>query len=435
MKKTKFLLTFAATASLLGLAACGNGSNGNSAGSDDSENTEPVTIEYWHVNADTQGGQTVNKLVEDYNASQDNVEVVAKFNPDMYKGLMQNLQASVASNTVPDVVQVGWAFKDYFAENFEYIDPTDLVQEVESENGDYFDKYFLDNIMQLAEKDGKYVGVPYSLSNPVLYLNRDLLKEAGLDENGPTTWTELKDFAKTIKDETGKYGFYLQEPADSWATQALLESNGANVITDGKATFASSEGVEAYQLYQDMVVTDESALHLPWEQGVQSFIDGNVGMVFTTIAQRNNIQSNSEFDVTAVESPSWEGKELKLPAGGAMLAVTSQDQEKKAATWDFLEYLYSVESMAEWTKGTGYVPPRNDVAEAEDGLKQFLEENTMMAPAIEQMDGMVSWTAFPGDAGLEAEQKLLDMRDKILSGSDTQKTMEETQDEINKLME
>ena len=28
------------------------------------------------------------------------------------------------------------------------------------------------------------------------------------------------------------------------------------------------------------------------------------------------------------------------------------------------------------------------------------------------MDGVVSWTAFPGDAGLEAEQLLLDMRDR-----------------------
>ena len=54
-----------------------------------------------------------------------------------------------------------------------------------------------------------------------------------------------------------------------------------------------------------------------------------------------------------------------------------------------------------WTEGTGYVPPRKDVAEAENGLKDFLAENTMMNAAIEQMDGVVSWTAFPGDAGLE----------------------------------
>ncbi|WP_274599775.1 hypothetical protein [Enterococcus faecium] len=39
----------------------------------------------------------MNELVDKYNQSQDKVKVVAKYNPDMYKGLMQNLQASVAS--------------------------------------------------------------------------------------------------------------------------------------------------------------------------------------------------------------------------------------------------------------------------------------------------------------------------------------------------
>ncbi len=58
----------------------------------------------------------------------------------------------------------------------------------------------------------------------------------------------------------------------------------------------------------------------------------------------------------------------------------------------------------------------------------------MMKPAIDQMDGMVSWTSFPGDSGLEAEQKLLDMRDKILSGEDVEKTLKQTQDEINELL-
>lgn len=397
------------------------------------EAADKIKINYWHVNADTQGGKTVNELVEAYNDSQDEVEVVATFNPDMYKGLMQNLQAAVTSGETPDVVQVGWAFKDYFSENFEYTDPIQLVQEVDPDNKDFFEKNFLENVLNLAKKDDSYVGIPYSVSNPVLYINKDLLKEAGLDENGPQTWEQVQEFSKTIKEKTGKFGLYVQEPADSWAQQALLESNGAAIMTDGKASFASEEGIHAYQVYQDMVVKDESALHTTWEQGIQSFIDGNVAMLYTTIAQRNNVQSNANFAVTAIKSPTWEGKENKLPAGGAMLAVTSQDEEKKKATWDFLKYLYSVESMAKWTEGTGYVPPRKDVAEAENGLKKFLEENQMMTPAIEQMDAMVSWTSFPGDAGLEAEQMLLDMRDSILGGSDVAETLKSTQDAINDL--
>ena len=91
--------------------------------------------------------------------------------------------------------------------------------------------------------------------------------------------------------------------------------------------------------------------------------------------------------------------------------------------------------MAKWTEGTGYVPPRKDVAEAENGLKGFLEENQMMKAAVEQMDGVVSWASFPGDAGLQAEQLLLDVRDEILGGNvSVEDSLKSTEKEINDLL-
>ena len=207
------------------------------------------------------------------------------------------------------------------------------------------------------------------------------------------------------------------------------------MITDGKATFASEKGIEAYEAYADMVKNEE-ALHISWDEGVQSFINGEVGMLYTTIARRASIQEGAKFDVAAVNSPAWEGEQVRLPAGGCFLAITAQDEEQQKAAWEFQKYLYSVESMAEWTIGTGYVPPRKDVAESENGLKDFLEENQMMEAATSQMEGVVSWTSFPGDAGLEAEQILLDTRDQILGGKISAKDgLTEAQNKINKLLE
>ena len=92
--------------------------------------------------------------------------------------------------------------------------------------------------------------------------------------------------------------------------------------------------------------------------------------------------------------------------------------------------------MAKWSEGTGYVPPRKDVIDAENGLKDFVQEHPMFQAAVNQMDGVVSWASFPGDAGLEAEQKLIDMRDQILNGvEDIETIMKETQDAINQILE
>ncbi len=416
---------------ILILVACGNSEESSS-----SKKDGKTKIEYWHVNAETQGGQTVAELVEEFNAQSDTVEVVAKYNPDLYKGLMQNLQAEVAAGSTPAIVQIGWAFLDYFSNNFSYVTPQEVINAHFEEDKTFLEDNFLSNIMDLAKnREGSQVGIPYSLSTPVLYINRDLLNEAGLPTTGPTTWEQLEEYAKVILDKTGKYGFYMQEPADNWATQALLESNGAKIMTDGKASFASEKGIKAYSLLRDMVVEDKTALHIGWDQGIQSFIDGNVAMLYTTIAQRSNIQNNAQFDVAAIKSPTWEGKEVKLPAGGAMLTITAQEEQQQKAAWEFMRFLYSVESVAKWTKGTGYVPAREGVADAENGLKPFLAENEMMKAAIDQMSGVVPWTSFPGDAGLQAEQLLLDVRDQILSGSvSVEEGLTSTENAINELL-
>lgn len=433
----KNLLKAVSVFAISGLLLSGCSSNNSNEGSNAEEastNGEKVKIEYYHVNAETQGGVSVKELVDEFNKNNDHIEVVETYNPDMYKGLMQNLQAKQAANESPALVQVGWAFLDYFSNNFDYVSPETAIEKYDDDKN-FLKDNFLPNVLDLAKNSkGEQVGIPYSLSTPVLYINKDILKECGLSEEGPKTWQEVHEFSKTIKDKTGKYGIYIQEPQDFWGQQAILESNGAKMITDGKASFASDEGIEAMQLYQDMV-NDGSALHISWDEGVKSFVDGNIAMCYTTIARREQIQKGASFDVTAVMSPVFEGKERKVPAGGCFLAITATDEDQIKAAWEFEKYLYGIEQMATWTKGTGYTPPRKDVAEAENGLKSFLEENEMMVPAIEQSKDVVSWASFPGNAGLEAEQALLDMRDEVLAGADVKASMEETQEKINTLLE
>ena len=257
MKKN--ILKFISVVSLLTLCLTGCGSTKSQNTGTEAAKGEKVKIEYWHCNAETQGGQTVEELVKKFNEQSDSVEVVAKYNPDMYKGLMQNLQAEAATGKSPAVVQIGWAFLDYFSNNFAYTEPQKIIDKYYEADKTFLQDNFLPNVLGLAKNSsGSQVGIPYSLSTPVLYINKDLLREAGLDENGPKTWEDVKAFADTVKEKTGKYGLYIQEPADNWATQALLESNGARMITDGKASFASEEGIKAYEVYADMVVNTKS---------------------------------------------------------------------------------------------------------------------------------------------------------------------------------
>ena len=125
---------------------------------------EKVVIEYWHCNAETQGGLTVDELVENFNATNDHIEVVAKYNPDMYKGLMQNLQAETAAGNTPALVQIGWAFVDYFSNNFSYVTPQDAIDQYDAEDATFLEDNFLPNIRRICFQ---YLG----LYNQVLNIN------------------------------------------------------------------------------------------------------------------------------------------------------------------------------------------------------------------------------------------------------------------------
>lgn len=405
------------------LAACGNGGE-ESAGDDDT-----ITIEYWHPNADTQGGQTVEALVEEFNNSQDDIIVESVFNDGMYQGIMQNLQTQAAAGETPALIQIGWSYREYFANNFGFTEP----QDIDTEN--VFDEKFEDNIYALGTaNDGQQVGTPYSLSVPILYLNMDILNEAGVNPEDLTTWEAVREAANQITENTEAEGLYIAEHADNWNIQSMIESNGGQVIDDNqRAAFASPESQEAYQFNQDMV-NEGSVLHAPNDQGQGAFISGDVGMAHMTIAQRSNVINNSDFEAVAVESPAFEGEEQNLPAGGSMLVVTAEEEAQQQAAYEFMQFLYEPDNIAAWSEGTGYVPPTTDATENEE-LNTLLTEDPIFSAANESLEYMVPWAPFPGDVGLEAEQMLIDLRDRILNGGDVEKETTTTQNEINEMIE
>lgn len=413
--KYKTLLTgLLCMTSALMFAGCG-GSTSNTS----TTNDKVVEIEYWHVASDNFGGQTVRELVDDFNKTHPNIKVTEKFNPDMYKGLTQNLQASLASGQTPDVVQMGWNFLNYAHENFENEDINKIFAKAGDSN--FINDTFEPNIARLAQTaEGTQVGVPYSLSVPVLYYNPDIFKAAGLDPNTPPkTWEEVQQYAQQIKNATGTPAFFMQEYADTWTNQALVESNGGTMLIqkDGKwqAGFDTPEAAQGYQVIADMIKAG-TGLHATNEEGFQSFTSGKLAMVATTIGKRANFEKSSQFKVMTTTFPAFGSKPVKVPAGGNFLMILSKDEAKQKAAVEFIKYLESAENLTKWDTGTGYLPPRKNM-DKEGPYKKLIDENDNIKKAMAMLPNVTPWVSFPGQNGLQAEQVLIDARDVILNGS------------------
>ncbi|MBP1041084.1 ABC transporter substrate-binding protein [Vagococcus sp. BWB3-3] len=431
MKKHQWLIMIIAV--VVGVVGSSCGSQPKNESSQD----EVVEISFWHVFSENFGAPVIKEMVTAFNDSQDKINVTEVYNPDMYPGLMQNLQAEVAAGEAPSIAMIGYNYLKYFAANFEYIDPKTLIAEQVPDDQGYLSETFLPNILSLAQVDGEQIGLPYAISTPIIYYNADLFKAAGLDsEQPPTTWQEVRQMAQVISDKTGEYGFYMQEYADNWAVQGLLESNGAEMLKNGKATFASQEAIQAYELFADMVLKDKTALHIGADEGIQAFSNGKVGIFLGTSAKIDTIQSTVEFELKGAEFPIFSGKERRIPAGGNFLPILAKEPAEQQAAWEFIKFMMEPEWLAKWSKNTGYLPPREDVAKDPNGLQNYLKENQLFGIAYEELAEIYPWAAFPDDVGAQAEQIFANTRDQILEGTvSVEKALKDAEKEINQLMD
>ncbi|MGL4787396.1 MAG: extracellular solute-binding protein, partial [Cetobacterium sp.] len=179
---------------------------------------KPIEIEYWHVASESFGGGTIKELVKNFNEKNSDIKVIEKFNPDMYKGLTQNLQVAVAARKKPAIVQMGYSYLNYANDNFDYVTAQEIIEKYFPEDKNYLSNNFLSNILELGQVNGKQVGIPYSISNPIMYINSDLMNEAGIDiANTPKDWETVRKYSEIIKEKTGNMGLFVQEYADNWA--------------------------------------------------------------------------------------------------------------------------------------------------------------------------------------------------------------------------
>ncbi|TMQ24603.1 MAG: ABC transporter substrate-binding protein [Candidatus Rokuibacteriota bacterium] len=376
---------------------------------------EPVTIEYWHINSPTFGGPAAKELVQLFEARHPDIKVVEKFQPGVYTGLMQQLQVSLAARRPPAVAQIGYNLTAYAAGQFPHV----LLDKYRKSDPAFF-KGIPDNIMALGVLGGTLHGIPFGVSTPVMYYNADLFKAAGLNpDQPPQTWDDLQRQGAIIKQKTGKLAVYLQQPNDEWIDQTLIWGNGGRPLSeDGKRVgWDAPEAVEAMQMWQDMVNKSKIAANLTWEEGLQAFLSGHVAMCLTTIGRQEHMRRNaSGFQVRAVPVPRFGSKPLATATGGNVLMIFASDPAQEKAAWEWIKFVLSPEGATIWTKGTGYLPPRAELANDPRYLKPFFDEAPLMKAALQTFPYARPWVSFPGPRGLEITKILIKARDEVLEG-------------------
>lgn len=386
MKKIASVLL--ATTLALSLAGCGNSTSKAStdapaSGSAAAPEKKKVEITYWYSWGDKIGENNEN-LVKMFNESQDEVVVKAEYQ-GTYDDQHSKAQAAFAAGNAPEVWQNEIASVGVFAKSGM---TEDLTPFVEKDNLDMKD--FIPGLMGNSYVDGKLYALPYLRSTPILYLNRTLLKEAGLDPAGPKNWTEFEEYARKLTVKDKRYGISMS--VDIWPYEAFVKQSGGTMISeDGKtAAFNTAAGIEPVKLWLKMknegimniLTTDDAGA-----QAKTEFHNQRSAMHFASTADltKNMLVAQEQgFELGTSFMPA--NTTYGVPTGGCNLVMSAKlSPEKQEAAWKFIKWMTSKEQTIYASSFTGYLPSRVSAIESEE-MKKLYAEKPLFKVAVDQLE-------------------------------------------------
>jgi sn-glycerol 3-phosphate transport system substrate-binding protein len=253
---------------------------------------------------------------------------------------------------------------------------------------------FYPAFMENSQTGGKTWGIPFQRSTIVLYYNKELFKEAGLDPNKPpATWNEMTAYAEklTKRDASGKVTQWgVQIPSSGfpyWLFQGLAIENGAILMNSaGTETYYDKpEVIGALQYWVDLVkkykVHPEGIVE--WGTTPKDFFEKKVAMVWTTTGNLTNVKTNAKFDFGVAMLPA--GKQRGSPTGGGNFYIFAKSTPaQRDAAFKFIKWVTTPQRAAQWGIDTGYVAVRGDAWET-PVMKQYVAGFPAAAVARDQL--------------------------------------------------
>ena len=350
------------------LTACSGGSD-----TGDGASGGPVTTTLW-VASPTEAFSRA--LVDEYNATHDNqVELTAI--PD--DGFLQKVGSAAGAKSLPDILVSDVVYMPNYTSQGILLDITDRIDALPY--ADSLAQAHIDN----GTWDGKKYGVPHKLASSVLFYNKDLFKQAGLDpDKPPTNFEEMLADARAVRALGGDtYGFDFGGNCAGCSQYTMfpyLWAAGEDPLADQgtKADFDTQTTRDVFALYKsfwDEGLTPSNAQTQDGSTWADAFVGGHVGLMAQGSAMINRLKKESTFDWGVAPIPAPDGSGTSTFVGGDSAAITATSKHPDEA-WDFLQWTLEEHAQVDIIAKGGDLPDRTDLAD---------NENTASDPRIQQI--------------------------------------------------
>ena len=351
----------------------------------------PVEVSFFYPVA---VGGPITKIIDSYAADFEKENPGIKLKP-IYSGSYQESIAKALTSMKsgdPPVMSILLSTDMYTLVDEDAIVPFDELLKTPEDRA--WLKGFYPGFMENSQTGGKTWGIPFQRSTIVLYWNKEMFKEAGLDPNRPpATWKEQLDYAQklTKRDASGQVTQWgLQIPSSGfpyWLFQALAIQNGVNLMNAaGTQTYYDRpEVIQALQYWVDLArkhrVHPEGIVE--WGTTPRDFFERKMAMMWTTTGNLTNVKNNAKFDFGVAMLPA--GKQRGSPTGGGNFYIFKKSTPaQREAAMKFIKWVTQPARAAQWGIDTGYVAV-SPAAFDTPVMKKYVSEFPAAAVARDQL--------------------------------------------------
>jgi len=309
-----------------------------------------VVVNFWSFWGSEIRRPVIEKIVEDFNKSQDKIEVKHTFVP--WGDIWTKELAAIAAGNPPDVVindingTALRGMKNQAMNLSGFLDKDDISER------------FYPELWKATLYEDESYGIPFNTDTRVLFYNKDAFKEAGLDpEKPPTTWAELEEYAAKLDKKNGDtyetMGFYplFGVESDVW----MLNANGKNFFdVDGNPNIHNKENVETLNWinswkdkYGDNTINAFKS-QIDSQQG-NPFFNGKLGMFVNTPTFYTQIRDYApDLNFGVAKLPERTEGSGNTSWGGGFVAEIPEGSKNSDEAWEFIKYLTDVEAQEYW---------------------------------------------------------------------------------------
>ncbi len=395
--RRRILIAAGAAASALALTACGSGGGGTSA--DDLEATGDITIWYSNNEAEIAWGK---QMVKAWNDEHPDEQIKAQEIPAGASS-EESITAAITAGNAPCLI-----FNTSPAAVPGFQKQGGLVNLSDFEDGDsYITERSGDLADQYRSEDGDFYQLPWK-SNPVMiFYNKDMFQQAGLDPENPalSTYDEFLATSRTLV-EAGVADYAINPSPTSEFYQSWFDfyplyaaqSGGTLLVEDGKATFNDENGKAVSDLWRTMY--EEKLSGNEAYQG-DSFADGISAMAIVGPWAISVYGDKVNWGAVPVPTEAGTAPEETYTFSDAKNIGLFTACENKGTAWEVLKFATSEEQDGIWLEETGQMPLRQDLTEtypdyfeANPAYAQFGDQASRTVEVPNVSNSIEIWQAF-----------------------------------------